>query len=313
MRNHMTDEGWQITHGLALNGYIHCGHGLEEPSVDVRNLIECYRPGTVVLQDIREWDSKRGDFRDPRARFENVNTLTQYPEIFKLTILKDSHQNPQYHREAAEDMGCHAWIVYYHPKIVKHLAPYVREHHLIRTWHTVNAAAVPTFNPNRSGCLFSGAISNVYPLRQKIRSAMGRLPVHMLQHPGYHRRGSATPEFLQTLSQYKVAICTSSIYGYSLRKIIEAVCCGCRVITDLPLEELLPVISLPAAEHCLIRVNPAISMDDLREVILTAEREYDEDLMRTISTAATHFYNFTNVTKKLAHDIQGLRNIYERR
>ena len=311
MKRHMTDEGWQITHGLSLNGYTHCGYGLDEPSTDVCCLMDKYRPGTVVVQDIREWDTRRGDFRDPNARFTNIRCLRDYKETFKLTILKDSHQNPDYHSAAAYDMDCHAWIVYYHPRIVKHLAPYVREKHLVRTYHTVNAAAIPAYTSIRSGTLMSGAISNVYPLRQKIRNASGRLPITLLQHPGYHRRGVATPDFLQTLSRYKVAICTSSMYGYSLRKIIEAVCCGCRVITDLPLEESLPVLSLPAANHCLIRVNPAISVEDLRDVVLTAEEEYDEDLMHTVSRAATHFYSYPNVTKLLAEKIEELRNNYE--
>src|SRR5690606_34111233 len=140
MRRHMTDEGWQLFAGLGRAGYLLCGHDLPINRTDVRELLDEYGPSVVVLQDKREWEGLTADrSRDPRMRFRRVNALMQRQDVFTLTVLKDAHARPEYHRESAREIGCHAWVVYYHPRIVAHLAPYVRERHLVRTYHTVDA------------------------------------------------------------------------------------------------------------------------------------------------------------------------------
>lgn len=306
MRDHMTDEGYQITDGLAQNGYIHCGYGLQDGRTDIQFLIDTYGPGTLVLQDKREWFFERGNFRDPHAQFRNVTALQQYDSIFKLTILKDAQQRPLWHSEAAQEMACHAWIVYYHPDIVHHLAPYTRRQHLIRTYHTVNPLHVPKYSPeNREGTLFSGAVSGAYPERQHILSMRG-LPITVLKHPGYHRAGCETPSFLKYLTQFKVAICTSSMYGYALRKIIEATAAGCRVITDLPVDDKLPLI-----DGNLIRVNFAeMNRDSLAKLILETEQSYSPETQQGFAEDAVWFYDYKRMTRVLACDIAILRNSY---
>ena len=305
MQHHMTDEGWQITHGLSQNGYFHAGYDLPCNSVDVRTLLSHYSAGTLVLQDKREWaPADKNNFREPKARFKNVPHMAKQKEIFRLTILKDSHQNPAWHSQAADEMGCHAWIVYYNPRIVTHLAPYVRPQHLIRTWHTVDARIIPAFNMQREGCLFSGAISNAYPLRQRIDKEKS-LPITKMPHPGYHRKGSNTPEFLSILNNFKVSICTSSMYGYALRKVIESTACGCRVITDLPVDEIIPGI-----DDNLIRVHPDISMQDLRLVISEACLSYNYLRQKHLAEVAKTLYHYTNMTCILADAIESLRSNY---
>lgn len=306
MKDHMTDEGWQITHGLSQSGYLHVGHGLPHNFTNVMHILRNYRPATVVLQDKREWEYTPRSFRDPMAQFINVSLLSRQPHTFRLTILKDAQQRPQWHAEAAMEMGCHAWIIYYHPRIVSHLAPYTRPEHLIRTYHTLDPAVVPRYSPeNRNGCLFSGAISGAYPLRQRI-SRTRNLPIAAMPHPGYHRKGCHTPSFLQTLRQYKVAICTSSMYGYALRKIIEATACGCRVITDLPIDEVLPAI-----DSNLLRIHPDIDMNDLTELIRWAEATYDPEVQTIHARQATLFYDYRYITRLLACDIAILRNTWK--
>src|SRR5574337_912031 len=104
MRNHTTDEGWQIFRGLNYHGYLLCGKGFDEASTDVAYLLRKYEPEVIVIQDKREWDVSPSDFRDREARFINTDALKDY-DGYKLTILKDSHQKPAYHRQAAEEMG----------------------------------------------------------------------------------------------------------------------------------------------------------------------------------------------------------------
>lgn len=319
MRRHMTDEGWQIFDGLQHAGYELAGHNLATVActemggkqyldqTDVKSLLIRTMPTTVVVQDKREWDYKKGDFRDPKAQFTNVDALRSAHDVFKVTILKDAQQRPEYHRQSADEMGVHAWIVYYHPKIVKRLAPYVREQHLIRTYHSISLDYAPTIgqirSANKHGCLLSGAVSGAYPLRSALVRGINHLPeTTYLVHPGYHRDGCATPKFLQVLCNYKVAICTASMYGYALRKIMEATACGCRVITDLPNDEILPAI-----DGNLIRVLPGITAKAMAHIIEKAIRQYDLNLQLEFAQKAQDFYDYQAVGRRLAADIESMR------
>lgn len=307
MKRHMTDEGWQLFAGLWDNGYQLCGHELPHPYTDVAQILQFLDPTVLVLQDKREWDVAQRDFREARAKFTNVGLLKARNDIFKLTVLKDAQQRPGYHRDSAEEIGAHAWITYYATPIVRHVAPYVRQQHCIRTYHTLDAACVPVYTPvGRAGCLLSGAVSGAYPLRSNLFRNVSKLPeTTMLQHPGYHRNGSATPGFLNLLSKYKVAICTASMYGYALRKIIEATACGCAVITNLPLDEILPEI-----DNNLIRVPSTITVAHMAEVIKKALHDYDPRKQRYYADAAISRYDYRNETKRVADEIDALRSDY---
>jgi len=308
MKHHTTDEGWQIFNGLKHAGYALVGHGLPHNQTDVRSIIATMKPGVVVLQDKREWDVAPRDFRDHDAAFTKVNSLAGQPNIFKLTILKDSHQRPKYHAEAAKDMGCHAWIIYYHPAIVCHNAPYVRPEHLIRTYHSLDLKVVPAYAPKRMNCLFSGAMSRAYPMRERIRDNLKSLPmVDYHKHPGYHRKGCETPAFLKLLNRYKVSICTSSIYGYALRKIVESTACGCRVITDLPTDEVMPSI-----DDNIVRIPPGIPIPTLAQLVQDLCNTYDPKIQQEYAHAAKEYYDYRRLAKKLLVDIERLRKDYPR-
>lgn len=361
MKYHTTDEGYQIFQGIEHAGYLLFGHGYNTEFttghgtrttyalrgvdwVDVHNIIKYTNPTVVVLQDKREWDIRSGDFRDPNARFINVDSLHSQPSIFKLTILKDAQQRPQYHSDSAREINCHAWIVYYHPRIIHHLAPYTRPQHLIRTYHSIDSNIVPPYsysssrpatlvnvldhldinrNPttidklggsnlflseDRGGCLLSGAISEAYPLRTKLVKWIRTLPeTDYLKHPGYGRSKCHTPQFLQTLSQYKVAICTASRYGYALRKIIEATACGCMILTDLPYDEVLPEI-----DGNLTRIHPNTDKQTITKIIRRMLDTYDPTLQEQYANRAKIWYDYMAVCARLASDIESLRSTYNK-
>lgn len=311
MARHMTDEGWQVMQALQHAGWRLEGHRIGDSLTHVPDILQRHPEVlAVLLQDKREWDTRPADFREKEARFTGCEELARRPGLFKLTILKDAHARPLYHRQAAEEIGCHAWVVYYHQRIVKHLAPYVRERDLVRTWHTIDAGQVPSFLPGdeRGSFLMSGAVSGAYPLRRRIASGWGvfrGLGGSMMQHPGYHRDGCATPAYLQELGRWKVAICTSSMYGYALRKIIEATACGCRVITDLPTDEVLPGI-----DGNLIRVRPDIPIPMLRHVIEEAEATYDDVQQWSFARIAAHRYDYRTEGLRLSAAIEDRRRTY---
>lgn len=309
MKRHMTDEGWQIMEALRGSGYQLHGHNIGPGLTNVPSIIRATNPSTVVVQDKREWDLVAKDFRDPYAKFNNVQALRERPDIFKLTILKDSHQRPDYHRNSADEMGCNAWIVYYHPRIVSHLAPYVRPEHLVRTYHTIDPTLVPPYSPNdRNGALLSGAVSNAYPLRSTLVRGIAYLPqTDLLPHPGYHRAGCCTPEFFNILSRYRVAICTCSRYGYALRKIIEATAAGCIVLTDLPCDEVLPEI-----DGNLVRITPDFSPRRVGGILRELYDSYNPQKQEHYAKRAQTWYNYAIAGRRLVNDIETLRSTYGR-
>jgi hypothetical protein len=310
MKRHTTDEGWQIFAGLEQSGYNLAGYRLGFMGhTDVEQILKLTSPKTAVIQDIREWDVKPKDFREPLARFTNVGAFKKRPDIFKVTILKDAQQRPDYHSMNAVEMGVHAWIVYYHPRIVRHLAPYVREGHLLRTYHSLDPAAVPPYKLGRArdGCILSGASSaGAYPLRTRLFAEANQLPRCLaLRHPGYKRNGCHTPEYIRLLGDFKVAICTSSTYGYALRKLVEATAAGCIVITDLPADEVLPAI-----DGNLVRIGSATTTRAIAGIVRDLYRAYDSAKQEAFSKAAVEHYSYRILTAKLARDIEALRLTY---
>lgn len=308
MRRHMTNEGWELMLALYENGYKLAGKDCPINETNLRTLLDRGTPGTLVIQDKREWMGITADrSRDPSMRFREVELLRDNEYIFKLTVVKDAQHDSGFHREAAEEIGCHAWICYYHPRIVARLAPYVREKHLVRTYHTVDRELIPAYSPDdRRGGILSGAMSKVYPLRQRILRNLSMFKdLDYLSHPGYHRRGCCTPEFLKTLSRYKVSICTSSIYGYALRKIIESTACGCRVITDLPDDEILPGI-----DKNLIRISANHSTPALANIVRGAIAGYNPERQEEFARVALGLYDYRAEGKRLVDSIENLRRTY---
>lgn len=312
MANHMSNEGWQLMLALESAGYSLCaGKIIDRVDVwatDVRFILQAGNPSVVVVQDKREWDNS--PLCTPEERFINVGLLKERDDIFKVTILKDAHQKPEYHRKSAEEIGCHAWIVYYHPKIVKRLAPYVREEHLIRTYHSVDPDMVPDYSSKRDKCLLSGYIHGmVYPMRSQIMLIGNQIPgLETLKHPKYHANGTNTNRYLELLSRYKVAICTSSIYGYALRKLIEATACGCMVITDFPVDDHLPFVSENLFRIDLEpRHNFAVR---LKELVEECYQLYNPILQESLAIKTKQFYSYQTLGYKLASDIENMRVNY---
>lgn len=125
------------------------------------------------------------------------------------------------------------------------------------------------------------------------------------RHPGYHRNGCATPDFIKLLQKFKVAVCTSSIYGYALRKIIEATAAGCMVITDLPSDEILPGI-----DANLIRVPSDVDWHEVYRIINRCYREYDLEKQIGLAQQCLEWYDYHPIGERLAWDIEMMRRNY---
>ncbi len=340
---HTTDEAAQLFNALEHSGYKLCGYGYSESRRNVRELVEEYRPELVVIQDPREWlglTAGRGqnpDMSFSELEYLNRSRLGNY--LFKVGVVKDAQSNHDLHTNLANQAGVHAWVCYYHPRIVKHVAPYLRERDLIRTYHTLDFYALPkewrktllscvdvkelsvtgslmpelntvthgaytnhpsSFPPEkRLGCVVSGAVSGAYPLRQRIIQAIndGTLRnVGYMRHPGYQKERCHTPDYLKMLCSFEVSICTASKYGYALRKIIESTACGCKVITDLPVDEVMPEI-----DGNLIRVRPDVTVEELKGVIKQAVDTYDRVLQTRYALKAVAYYDYRNIGASLSN------------
>lgn len=303
MRFHTSDEGWQIFNGLQMSGYELHGFNLGPSLTDVRKILELSDPDIVMVQDKLEFDRNLNTFREPRAHFTNLTALKERKDRFIVTIRKDSHSRVSYNREFAEEIGAHAFVVYYHPKIVHHLCPFLRPDNIIRTYHSVNPEDVLPYSPDdRTGTLLSGAVSNAYPLRQKL---FGSTLVGMTtkKHPGYHNRGTCTPDFLKELSRFRVSICTSSIFGYALRKIMESTAAGCIVLTDLPEDEVLP----GGIDANLVRITSEMTPIRIGNILRELYDCYDPERQRHFAELALAWYNTRSVGQRLAHDIDRAR------
>ena len=307
MSTHTADAGWQLTQALADNHYTLCGTGLAVDELHVPTILDMTKPSTVIVQDKREWMGMTARAANKfNEKFKDIECLKNRTSMFKMTVLKDAQQKPEFHRDSADEIGCHGWITYYHPKIVKHVAPYVREEHLVRTYHTIDKDVIPPFHAStRTGCILSGAISQRhYPLRLRLfRTTLPDTYKH--RHPGYGCTKLWTPHYLRLLSKYRVSICTSSIYGYSLRKIVEATACGARVITDLPEDDVLPKI-----DGNLYRIPPDSTNDEVRDTIQFLIDTYDEDVQESYARKAQEYYDWRASGKRLSQDIEMLRRDY---
>jgi len=309
---HMTDEAWQQQRGLQLAGYSIYGVGYpsQNNTGDVGAVMAKERPGVAIMQDKREWDEANRACIEKGKAFYNIAPMKADDSAFRLTFHKDAHYDQPYHSAAHDEFGVHAWIVTYNPKTVLRLCPWMRPQHMIRAHHTVNPNHVPAFNVGpRANATVSGAMSHkVYPLRSKVREWCRRhqLPgVEVLRHPGYHARGAATPAYFRHLAKFKVSICCSSVWGHSFRKLIEGTVAGCRVITDLPVDDPMPEI-----DENFIRVPTGIDRDELAAVIEEAVAGYDVERQKALSQRAVLWYDYRRQGERLAQEIEDLRANY---
>jgi len=286
MKRHTTDEGWQLFAGLEAAGWELHGYMLGSELTDIPTLLRRYDPSTVLLQDKREWDVQPGCFREQRARFHGVEALRTH-SCYKLTVLKDMHQRPAYHAQSAEEIGCDAHVVYYDPPYPS----YVKR--AVRTYHSIDIVVVPPFHAHRAETVLSGATGRAYPLRTRL---FRELRCSKVYHPGYHASGCATPNFLRALGQFKVAVCTASVYNYALRKLVEATACGCRVVTNF-------TGHFPAIGGNFHRVDSDASTAEVQSLCDSLCRTYDPELQEYFAETAKRHYDYRVVGRKLSNDI----------
>lgn len=305
VRRHVTNEADQFQLGLREAGWTLCGRGLDVDCVDVPKLLRDFKPRAAILQDRREWDVRPsagktpGNWRNPADYFQGWECLEKRPDILRLSVLKDV-QNSEWYRQLGIFAGLDGWVHYYHPDSIAGKAPWVKRDQMVRTWHTVDAEAVPPFADQRAGCILSGyagrSCESIYPLRCELLRRVKELPeTTALEHPGYGEVGCHSTNYLNILNRYKVAICTASIYDFSLRKITEAAACGCLVVTNL-VERLPDVL-----EQNLLRVG--CSVRDAADAVRLGLLGWESVKQRVIAKSVKREYDWRVEGRRLSQAI----------
>lgn len=295
---HMTDESFQMQKGFEHAGWRLVGPGFDDSRRDVAAVLRDEKPRRVIIQDHREWHRGYPGAFDKDSHFENYEALADYDGTV-CTILKDAHQDVNYewfHQRIGLDIAIH----YYHQRAILPHCPWLgggsgQHPDTLRTYHTVDADAVPREWPaKRKSWLVSGAmIRRVYPLRRTAKALVGPFEGHEIVHPGYGLIGHRTPGFLKQITDFKVHVCTASVYKYLLRKIIESTACGCVVVTNLPEWDRVPEI-----DDNLVRVEEE-SPAGLKQAITKALDMWDEPRQREFAEKAIQRFDYRAECKRL--------------
>lgn len=301
-KTHTTDEGEQLQAGLQAAGWTLAGHGYGDGCCHVPTLLDRHQPQRIFVQDCRDWRSdSRGCF-NPHVAFEEWAALrcrTQGVTLF--TVCKDAGTVIDFQRQFAADIHVDGIVCYYHPRSVCGVAPWLADHNLIRTYHTLNrevCEAIPFDRPRRR-CLVSGACSGtIYPLRRLVMDHCHQWVVDFWPHPGYSNQGSAVALYLKLLGGYRVHVACASRYGFALRKIIESVAMGATPVTDLPHYDRLPHI-----DGALARVRPGATADEVKHTIDTAEEAWNADERLKWALLARTHYDWRVVGRELSENI----------
>lgn len=292
---HTSDEGQQLQQGLVEAGWEICGAGYGDGCRDVPTLLERHKPDAIFVQDVRDWlPTSNISFRKDIG-FEGIEAIGE-SDIPAYTVLKDAWGWLPEQSKLASDIKAAGLAVYYHPNVVRHVAEWTDDYRLLRIYHSVDADLIRSLpQQERKRAIVTGMNAKCYPLRRLAYRNAERLGLEQIKHPGYGNRGADTPNYLRTISQYKVHVATASQWEVCFRKIIESVACGCTPITNLPIYDTLPEI-----DGALVRVPTDISVPELARVIQQAVDSWDAAERAKWAEKAMAFYDWRNAGRRLS-------------
>lgn len=305
---HLTPEGEELQAGLELAGWTLAGFGYSNSHVaipqDVPQLLDYYQPKVVLVSAREDWDRDSPGCFDKRCSFVGIEALANRPDIFKIAVVKDCPGNYDRRENWCKEIKADAVLLYYHPRSMLAVSPWLRNYQLVRTWHTVDGdycRKLLESPQERSAAVVSGATGYHYPLRSMAFSRARRIGLATWQHPGYRDRQCHSQEYLKMLSGYKVHLATASIYGFALHKIIESVAVGCVAVTNLPDFDVLPEI-----DDALIRISNNQTPESLRLLIEGTVEMYNAEERKQWALRCLDFYDWRVRGKVLSEELKAL-------
>lgn len=270
-------------------GYLNCASWQVHPSNNVKHLLRSLSPSAVFVQDPRDMQAESGGCFDKWTHFHDIGELNNY-HGFKVVSFKDAAVAIEYQRDFAAAVRADALATYYHEASIRRTSPWADGYKQIRHYHCVDAAYIKTLDlgVERKRGLVSGHTSTAfYPLRAAVVRNAEMLGLDVQPHPGWNNHGCRVPEYLDLLTHYKVHVATATRYGHALRKIIESVCCGCTVVTNLPWYDELPII-----DDWLVRVPEEAGVKEVLDAVNKAETAWRKDIALVRAAAASEYYDF---------------------
>jgi hypothetical protein len=288
---HTSSEGRELQNGLVHAGWNIAGPGFPEGGKDVAVLVKRLQPERIFVQDVRDWLPESNISFRKDIGFERMGYIGD-SRIPAYTIIKDAWGWKDIQSRLARDINAAGIACYYRTEMVRREASWIGPYPLIRIHHSVDRDVVEPLlaaadGHKRRNALVSGFIQPCYPLRRMAFQFAHELGLDTRPHPGYGNRGADTPQYLQTLAQYKVHLATASHWGCAFRKIIESVACGATPVTNLPATDVLPEI-----DRALVRIPPDIALNDLKPVIECAVKSWDFDHRLWFARKALDYYDW---------------------
>jgi len=278
----------------------------EVDMVDVKQAVKQFHTKIVLMWPRYEFDSREwsGQEVQPKHCFVNWEYLLERDDIMRVVVWHDAGSDRALQKQWHEDYMPHAYLSWYHEESVMPFASYVQRNQIVRTYHNINPEAVPAFAKRSGTAIVSGAYTHdVYPLRTNCfswaRSGLLGDGVDYMLHPGYSQSGTHSDSYCETLSRYRVAICTASSYRFALRKLFEATACGCRVITDLPEYDAIPYI-----DGNFVRVRQSITHADLKTIVQREASEWDAEKQKHFADLAITHYNYRSECARVTSELE---------
>lgn len=311
-RRHMDNGRWLFQLGMEAAGYVSAGGGLPAPgidSVDVEAVVRQRNPPITIFWPRYEWSPQEwgGPEVRPEHEFRNWQYLLSRPDILRVCVLHDAASAREKQRRWHAEFQAHVYLTWYHERSVLPWNPHIRPEQLLRTYHVIDPAAAPPVRPRDGVCLISGARNpEVYPLRTLAIDAARRGElgpgVDVLDHPGYPQTGTRSTDYLAVLARYRVAVCTASVYGFALRKIVEATAVGCRVIANLPSCD-----GLPGIDENLCRIRRDTSIAELRAGIYREASRWQRRRQLLFAEIARRLYDYRAECARVAGELDQRR------
>jgi len=152
--------------------------------------------------------------------------------------------------------------------------------------------------------LLCGSIGRHYPLRQRFKTILSKMPTEYIckihQHPGYVNTDSHTDKYLNdfatAINQAKICLTCTSIYKYRLGKMVEIPACGSVLACDLPdqdqdeLKDMMIVIDSKMTDQEIVDklvyyLENANKLEEIRQKGLAWSQKYTQEYY------AEKFYN----------------------
>lgn len=295
-KDYASDTAYRIQAGLAAQGYTCFGKRFpgQQDCTDMRKVVEREWPDIVHVEDWNTWNPKMRQKASLDVEFTNWEWLGQQPDILRCTKHADPWHHAAEQKHFQQVFNPHAILVRYELDRVSRIAPYMKKDLLVRLYHTVTREFCQPIEERHKICLLSGALhGRVYPLRTRIWQEVKQLPgweetfTIRPHHRWLHSGGSAVPDYMKALAQYKIAFVGCSVWLAAFKKHYEATAAGCIVVTNLPETDKVPIV-----DENLVRVPDDITVKELVELCKDLAGGWDLEKQRDLARRVIERYDY---------------------